>query len=439
MNRNEEYNELMQKLDSPPLKLDYTLERARARKSALKKRKKASKAVLIPLGTLVVVFALFTALVNFSAPFAEACSEIPVLSRLAEAVSFNPSLSAALKNEYVQEIGQEQTKNGVTAKIEYVIVDQKQLNIFYSLKSSDYSDMNGRVELSNAPGNFTILSWYHNDITDDELRRVVVDYVDSSDMPDNLDIVLTALAVYDEEPSSSGNEVASFDFHLEFDPTLTAEGEIVEAGQTFELDGQTLTLEKAEIYPTHTRLIFSEAADNTAWLKSLMYYIEDENGNRYSPGSGLYSTGSENGHSMTTYYAESPYFAGTKQLTLFITGAQWLNKGEETVHVNLLDGTADGLPDGVELSQVNSTDTGYELVFVAEREFGNSHVFGFSAVRFDAEGKNNSFNGIGYDTGESDRDTQVFHIDCEPRDELWLELNHSSSTDFDTPLKVTIR
>ena len=137
MNRNEEYNELMQKLDSPPLKLDYTLERARARQSALKKRKKASKVVLIPLGTLVAVFALFTALVNFSAPFAEACSEIPVLSRLAEAVSFNPSLSAALENEYVQEVGQEQTKNGVTAKIEYVIVDQKQLNIFYSLKSSD--------------------------------------------------------------------------------------------------------------------------------------------------------------------------------------------------------------------------------------------------------------------------------------------------------------
>lgn len=439
MNRNEEYNELMQKLDSPPLKLDFTLERARARKSALKKRRKTSKAVFIPLGTLAAMFALFVALVNFSEPFAEACSEIPALSRLAEAVSFYSSLAAAVQNDYVQEIGQEQTKNGVTAKIEYVIADQKQLHILYSLKSDEYSDMDGRVELSNAPGYFSILSSYHNDIPDGELRRVVVDYDESSDMPDNLDIVLTALAMNDEELSSISNEVASFDFHLEFDPTLTAEGETVEVGQTFELDGQTLTLEKAEIYPTHTRLIFSESTKNTAWLKSLDYYMEDENGNRYSPASGVSSTGSENGYSMTTYYVESPYFADSEKLTLFITGARWLNKGEETVRVDLASGTAEGLPDGVELSQVNRTDTGYELIFVAEREFGNSHVFGFSAVRFDAEGKNNSFNGIGYDTGESDRDTQCFYIDCEPCDELWLVLNHSSSTNFDTPIKVTIR
>ncbi|NCC67709.1 MAG: DUF4179 domain-containing protein [Clostridia bacterium] len=452
MNRNEEYYELMQKLENPPLKLDYTLERARARKSALTKRKKTSKAVLIPLGTLVTVFALFTALVNFSEPFAEACGEIPVLSRLAEAVSFNPSLSAAVENEYVQEIGQEQTINGVTAKIEYVIVDQKQLHIFYSLNSSDYSNMDGRVELSNARGRFSVLSWYSDDITDGELRRAVVNYDSSSDMPDNLDIILTALDMSGSETSSEGNEVASFDFHLEFDPKLTSEGETVEVGQTFELDGQTLTLEKAEIYPTHTRLIFSEASDNTVWLKNLNFYIEDENGNHYnSSPSGLSATGSVNGRSMTTYYAESPYFAGSENLTLFLTGARWLNKGEETVHVELVSGTAEGLPDGVELARVKSTDTGYELIFVSETEANNSQVSKFDGVWYDAEGKSFSctetmgYTGRYYDndTGESFGDmgssTQVLYISCEPCDELWVELDYSSSTDFSVPYQVTIK
>lgn len=123
MNRNNEYNEFMQGLENTPLKLDFTLERARARKAAHNKRRRVRKAIFVPLGTIAVVFVIFAALVNFSAPFAEACSKIPVLDRLAEAVSLSPSLSAAVENDYMQEIGLERTKNGVTARIEYIIVD----------------------------------------------------------------------------------------------------------------------------------------------------------------------------------------------------------------------------------------------------------------------------------------------------------------------------
>ena len=52
---------------------------------------------------------------------------------LAQAVAWSPSLSAAVENDYVQPIGQSQTVNGVTATVEYVIVDRKQLSIFYTL------------------------------------------------------------------------------------------------------------------------------------------------------------------------------------------------------------------------------------------------------------------------------------------------------------------
>ena len=37
-----------------------------------------------------------------------------------------------MENEYVQPIGQSQTVNGITASIQYLIVDQKQVNIFFT-------------------------------------------------------------------------------------------------------------------------------------------------------------------------------------------------------------------------------------------------------------------------------------------------------------------
>ena len=80
-------------------------------------------------------------LVNLSVPFARACGNVPVLRELARAVAWSPSLSAAVENDYVQPIGQSQTVNGITATVEYVIVDQKQVNIFFTLKGEGYETL----------------------------------------------------------------------------------------------------------------------------------------------------------------------------------------------------------------------------------------------------------------------------------------------------------
>ncbi|MFR7893274.1 MAG: DUF4179 domain-containing protein [Dysosmobacter sp.] len=55
--------------------------------------------------------------------FARACGRIPLLADLAKAVSWSPSLSAAVENDYVQPLRLSQSKNGITARVEYLIVD----------------------------------------------------------------------------------------------------------------------------------------------------------------------------------------------------------------------------------------------------------------------------------------------------------------------------
>ena len=85
----------------------------------------------------------------------------------------------------------------------------------------------------------------------------------------------------------------------EFDPTFTAQGRVIELNRTVDLDGQIFTLTTMEVYPTHIRFHVEEDPDNTAWLKTLRFYLEMPDGTRVDAGasSGIAATGQ-------TYYAE---------------------------------------------------------------------------------------------------------------------------------------
>ena len=131
MNRNAEYEALLAELAATPPELDTTVDRALERRRA--ERRKRRRLFGIPAGSLAACFAAFVLLVNLFPTFAYACGGVPVLRELAKAVAWSPSLSAAVENQYVQPIEQSQTVNGITATIQYVIVDQKQVNIFFTL------------------------------------------------------------------------------------------------------------------------------------------------------------------------------------------------------------------------------------------------------------------------------------------------------------------
>ena len=130
MNRMEEYEAMLAQMEDIPA--SDPVGKARAR---LRRRRR----VLRPLAGIAAVFAVFVGMINLSPTALAACREIPVLKELAEALTFNPSLRIAIEHDYVQMVGQEQSKDGVTARIEYLIVDQKQVNLFYTLDSQTYT------------------------------------------------------------------------------------------------------------------------------------------------------------------------------------------------------------------------------------------------------------------------------------------------------------
>ena len=219
-----------------------------------------------PVAGMAACFAIFVLLVNFCAPVAYACSLVPGLRELAAAVTFSKSLTDAVENEYVQPMDLMQTENGITAEVAYLIVDQKQVNVFYRLDSKQYDQLEADPEVLNADGVRPASCGYHSTgfgAENGELRCLNIDFVDEN-VPDSLIIKLkvytngivheevapdqTVEDIYSDDPYEEPDYLARFEFMLEFDPKFTAAGKIFPVHQTVILDGQAITITDIEVY-----------------------------------------------------------------------------------------------------------------------------------------------------------------------------------------------
>ena len=454
MTRNEEYQALLQELETTPAALDGAVERALRRR----KRDRRLRLFGVPAGSLAACFAAFVLLVNLFPPFARACGSVPVLRELAQAVAWSPSLSAAVENDYVQPIGQSQTVNGVTATVEYVIVDRKQLNIFYTL---DYAPDLGPMwaDCRITPGDGSAGDAGGRTEKPGELVEIKRDFVDR-DVPGILDLTLsvypaeqdgggppaenTGDGYFDQPVDDQPAYLAEMTFHLEFDPYFTAQGTLLELNRTFALDGQTFTLQEAEIYPTHLRLTLTADPDNTAWLKSLRFYIEDETGRRNEAiSNGISATGTTDTPFMGSMHQESTFFWQSEHLTLHITGAEWLDKDLENVKVDLNTGAHGWLPEGVGLTVERRADRAYFTVKAPQLEQGHYYQV-MSWEYLDPEGNTHTMDSRSSNTtGPLGEETpgffyEEFSIPVHDWDCVWLKLTSTRQTSFDTPVSIPL-
>lgn len=451
MNRNEEYRALLQELETTPPALDTAVERALKRHRAARKRRLWG----IPVGSLAACFALFVGLVNAFPTFAAACEDVPVLGALAEAVRFSPSLSAAVEHDYVQPVGQSQTKNGITATVESIIVDQKQLNIFFTLEGEGYKTLAAEMPKFSPVQQCSILG---SDFQQKPgtLLDFTLDYVDQ-DVPEGFTMTFAVTgqregerqeaaapdrAIEDEllAPSTEPEAeiLAEFTFDLTFDPQFTAQGEVLAVNETFTLDGQTFTLTEAEIYPTHLRINVEGAEDNTAWLKGLEFYLENEDGERFDAVSGgVTASGDTDSPAMVSYRLESPWFSGSDHLTVHITGAKWLAKEHQRVYVDLEHGTAPWLPDGVSLTSAQRREDGWVLTFRLDGALKGSP---FSMTFYDAEGNPWDARQMGMTFSDDEQAGSVMlPLPDYQAGEVWLTANYSHESTLPQPVDIPLK
>lgn len=433
MNRREEYAKLLRELEQPAPALDDTVQRAAA------KRKKRNW-VVKPLTSFAILCLTFVLAVNLSAPIADACSRIPLLKDLARVVTFSNSLSEAVENEYVQPINLKESKNGITVSVDYLIVDQKQVNIFFRVDAENYSHLAIDPKITKADGGFLACSYSLNDwdAENGELQSMTVDFV-NEDVPESMEMILKLYdedahrdtAVEDSEfPDATYNQppyLAVFQFQLNFDSAFTATGKKISVDKTVMLDGQKVTFTDIEIYPTHMRIDIKSDESNTAWLADLDLYILADDNKEFKPASdGTRATGSTESMEMDSYYCDSAYFHKAEKLTIVVTGAHWLDKGHYRYHVNLRTGKSEKLPYGIKILSTKQKENRWKIKFdntAVPAEDWISHIC-------DSNGKT-------YDINLWDSLGNVYFEDY-PEKEAWIVPYYNRQWRPDSPVKVEI-
>ena len=410
-NRQQEYQFLILELESIPPEMTQissaTAPRAR--------RRNIARRIAAPAATFLAVLFVMAITVNIFPPVAYAFDRVPVLRQIAAAVNFSPSLTTAIKHDFVQYIGQEQTINGITMRVEYVIVDRRQENIFYTLNSPVYSYLNswrpsilcaetgqhaqvaiigGGFDLSRGVIRRTTVEFFREQVPAQLIFRMEVVGTGPGPRIGNIITVpvpATAPTCAARSEFTPPEPTAIFTFILELDPLFTEQGEAMHIYQDFVLDGQLMTLTTVEIYPTHMRVTFSACEANTAWLRSLRFYVKDERGRRFEAinegitafglGHGL---GDDGTRMMTTHNLHSPFFAESEYLTLFIYQVEWLDKDMMRTRIDLANGTAERLPEGVTLYEARRVGDSWHLEFDVLRRAEN-HNHGVFCINYYCE------------------------------------------------------
>lgn len=450
MTRNEEYRQLLEQLDKTPPALEYTLQRAQTREKACRRK---WRLLGVPAGSLAICFTAFVLLVNLFPTFAYACGGVPVLRELAKAVAWSPSLSAAVENQYVQPIRMSQTENGITATVEYVIVDQKQVNIFFTLEG-EYAYLSADMPTFSPVQRCSVLGADFRQ-PPGTLLRFTLDYGEGN-VPDGFTMTFPVFGEqsgeqnapvplersYEEDLLSPEKEperemLAEFTFDLRFDPTYTDQGERISVQEEFTLDGQTLTVTEAEVYPTHVRIYVIGAEKNTAWLKGLEFYLEDEQGNRFEAiSNGIVASGDKDTPANVSFRLESTYFSRSEHLTLHITGAEWLDKAHQQVEIDLNNQTAPWLPEGVELLEAKEYPDGWSLRFAVEEGIRRQP---FSMTFYDENEQPHEMGSQGFSVLEGEDSDLHIPLPDYHEDRVWLEAYYSRSTQAPQPVSIPIK
>lgn len=456
MNRMEEYQAMLAELETEAAGLDATLERAYAKRRAARKKR-----MLRPAAGFAAAFAIFVLMVNFCAPVAYTCSQVPILRELAAAVTFSRSLSDAVENAYAQPMDLSQTDNAITAEVAYLIVDQKQVNVFYRLDSKKYEKLSVDPEVLDIHDTRPAACNYWSgrfDYENGELRCLTIDFANSN-VPNCLKVKLNVYTntVTDPQPAPSPENfddfdyaptpdyIAKFEFLLEFDPEFTAAGKILPVNQTVMLDDQAITISDIEIYPSHIRVNITEDMDNTAWLKHLAFYIETDHGMKFDPVSnGITATGTLDSPSMVSYRADSTYFYDADHLELVITGARWLRKDMEKTYVNLSTGETGPLPEGVTLESARKAADGWVVRFRVAYGEHDSIMNPFGNPYYDAAGNEYANYYCFSELGEPDAAGKISYsyrelpLNHYPYDEVWLCPLYSHTWKAESPIVIEV-
>ena len=314
----------------------------RAKREQMKKRKGRIRKYGMLAATALLLVTLVTT-IRISPTFANAVSSIPGLEKIVAMIHYDKGLTAAIENDYFQEINASQTKGNLTLIIDGVILDESGMNVFYTAKSDDTlkSAQIQNVELRNAeigPSSSNHGMWHEDQAIKEFSNRIDFHFEESTKLNDlTFSLIMTI--------NEAGKDI---EFIIPFTvPENVKPSHKFLLNREVEIENQKFTIEEVTIHPLRIDVRISINLNNS---KKILQFpdirLEDENGEVWGSSlSGISGRGV--GELEQIIFLQSNYFEKPKELYLRINKLQALNKDEATVIIDtekniLLNSPSDG-------------------------------------------------------------------------------------------------
>ncbi len=433
MNRNEELENLLRDVETKNFDINPLVKKAKTRRRTIVGIRSA-------LFSVVAVFVALVFVVNTFPTVAYAMGRIPILRDIAKFVAVSPSLSAAIDNEYVQPIDMQQTKDGITVDVQYVIVDKMYANFFLTVQSDEHGTLPVEAEFFGADGEEFGRIMYETRRDEDKVISVI--QMREDEMPEDLKLVVN-IPVWNSMRSdfSYGEYLTSFEFDISFDPNFVDSGTLYEIDEEFELSPQhSIHVKSVEVYPSNSRLILDVGGNGEYAFENMKFYVKNEHGETFEHIGATFGEGDK-----LTYEFETIYFDDAKSYDLYISDASWTHERETRTVIDIEQKSASGLPEGIELSNVRKSGNGYKLEFIGEYSaFPTGELV--LDVGFDSEAQNE--NGESFTGGISSFQTSLPEDDSKfvltleiygfEGTEISFKTFEISYTVYDPPAKINL-
>lgn len=274
---------------------------------------------------------------------------------MAQYLKFDRGLQNAIQNKYIQEVNLEETVNGYTLKMPYVIADEKRLVVFFQLPDSlldTYSDDNFEVILDDSV-------WNQLDIKNIRLERLTTDLNQSTGLhaisirlgegsiPKDITLPISLLkkvTTYITNDSLSRkinlepNKLASYEFKLHLNDYEESKTTLLNQ-EIKVLDGNIL-LHSVTEFATGVEVKLTARNDGNVTISGLEIKGIDEKGNVWAmPENESPAAFYADNYTDFIYYLDNDYFSDIPLASLVITRVGMYPNSEKKIVVDLLEKT----------------------------------------------------------------------------------------------------
>lgn len=283
--------------------------------------------------------------IKLSPAVAAYVSHIPGMEKLVELISDDKGLQRAAEHDMVQPIGASASESEVTFTIDQVLMDQKRMLVFYTIKTeSEHTLSLSKVELLDSTGkNWEYgLSWSNSNFHQTNVIQDRLDiYVnEANDVPDVLTAKVTPMI-----DNVALDTPLTVTFAIDKTKYVSLEEKVYPVMKQVEVDGQRFTIERIAVFPTQSEVSIRFDPANTKHVFDFdQLRLVDEKGQTFAFwGNGVPYR--ENGPNSVVYHLESTYFVQPEKLYLKASGIRAIDKEKRQVVIDAKQQSLEKAPD----------------------------------------------------------------------------------------------